>query len=127
MVINEQGRQLGSRTTTATTTADHLELLQWAEQFGAEREWAVEDGRHLSRRLEANLLAAGERIRRVPPKLMAHSRASARTCGKSDPIDALAEARAALREPDLPVAQLDGPTRAVPSSPTRRSTPQLSV
>jgi transposase len=33
--------------------------------------------------------------------------------GKSDPIDALAVAQAALREPDLPVAHLDGPTRQV--------------
>ena len=48
---------------------------------------------------------------RVPPKLMAHVRDAARTYGKSDPIDALAVARAALREPDLPVARLDGPER----------------
>jgi transposase len=38
---------------------------------------------------------------------MANTRASARTRGKSDPIDALAIARAALREPDLPAAHLD--------------------
>jgi len=51
---------------------------------------------------------------RVPPKLMAHVRDSARTYGKSDPIDALAAvARAAQREPDLPVARLDGPDRDV--------------
>ena len=56
-------------------------------------------------------MAAGERIVRVPPKLMAHVRDSARTYGKSDPIDALAVARAAQREPDLPVARLDGPDR----------------
>ena len=42
---------------------------------------------------------------------MAHIRDSARTYGKSDPIDALAVARAALREPDLPVARLDGAER----------------
>jgi transposase len=42
---------------------------------------------------------------------MANARDSARTYGKSDPIDALAVARAALREPDLPLAQLDGPSR----------------
>jgi transposase len=54
---------------------------------------------------------AGERIVRVPPKLMAHARDSARSYGKSDPIDALAVARAAQREPDLPVARLDGPER----------------
>ena len=45
--------------------------------------------------------------------MMAHVRDSARTYGSSDPIDALAVARAALREPDLPVARLDGPDREV--------------
>ena len=103
VAIDERGRELRSRTTKATTTADHLELLRWAERLGGEREWAVEDCRHLSRRLEADLLAAGERIVRVPPKLMAKARDSARTYGKSDSIDALAVARAALREPDLPI------------------------
>jgi len=42
---------------------------------------------------------------------MANARAGARSFGKSDPIDALAVARAALREPDLPVARLDGSER----------------
>ena len=113
VAVDELGRQLATRTTATTTTADHLDLLRWAESIkgGGEREWAVEDCRHLSRRLEADLLAAGERIKRVPPKLMAHARDAARTYGKSDPIDALAVARAALRHPDLPVAQLDGPSR----------------
>src|SRR5690606_18826867 len=105
-------RQMATKTTTATTTTDHLELLRWADQLGPEeRKWAVEDCRHLSRRLEADLLAAGERIVRVPPKLMAQARNSARTYGKSDPIDALAVARAALRHDDLPTARLDGPSR----------------
>jgi transposase len=71
----------------------------------------VEDCRHLSRRLERDLLGVGERIVRVPPKLMAHARKGARTYGKSDPIDALAVARAALREPRLPEARLDGAER----------------
>jgi transposase len=73
----------------------------------------VEDCRPLSRRLEADLLAAGEVIVRVPPKMMAHCRDAARTDGKSDPIDALAVARAAVREPGLPAARLDGPEREV--------------
>jgi transposase len=111
VAVDEVGRQLGQKTTVATTSEDHLEMLRWAERFGPQRTWAVEDCRHLSRRLEADLLAAGERIVRVPPKLMAHARDAARTYGKSDPIDALAVARAALRQPDLPVAQLDGPAR----------------
>lgn len=59
------------------------------------------------------MLAAGERLKRVPPKMMAHARESARTYGKSDPIDALAVARAALREPHLPTAYLDETAREV--------------
>jgi transposase len=42
---------------------------------------------------------------------MAEAREGSRQPGKSDPIDALAVARAALREPGLPVAKLDGPSR----------------
>jgi hypothetical protein len=38
---------------------------------------------------------------------MAHARDWARSYGKSDPIDALAVVRAALRETDLPTAQRD--------------------
>jgi transposase len=112
VAVDETGRKLGERT-IPTTTADHLELLTWAEQFGPDRLWAIEDCRQLSRRLERDLLGAGQRIVRVPPKLMAHVRDSARSYGKSDPIDALAVARAALREPDLPTACLDGPAREV--------------
>jgi transposase len=111
VAVDELGRQLGTRTTNATTSADHLAIIRWADQFGTERSWAVEDCRHLSRRLERDMLAAGERIVRVPPKLMAHARDAARTYGKSDPIDALAIARAALREPQLPVAHLDDVSR----------------
>src|SRR5687767_1130001 len=111
VAVDHAGRQLGVKTTEATTTESHLDLVRWADRFGGERLWAVEDCRHLSRRLEADMLAAGERIVRVPPKLMAHSRDSARTYGKSDPIDALAVARAALREPDLPTAHLDETAR----------------
>ena len=111
VAVDEAGRQLGVRMTKSTSTAAHLDLVRWADQFGPVRRWAVEDCRHLSRRLEADLLAAGETITRVPPKLVAHCRDSARTYGKSDPIDALAVARAALREPGLPAARLDGPER----------------
>jgi len=111
VAIDEAGRKLGEKTTQMTTTEANLELVRWADGFGPERRFAVEDCRHLSRRLEADLLAASEELVRVPPKLMAHARDAARTYGKSDPIDALAVARAALREPKLPVARLDGPSR----------------
>ena len=104
------GRKLAEKT-VAATSAGHLELVRWAARFSGHR-WALEDCRHLSRRLSTDLLRAGEAVVRVPPKLMAGARRSAREYGKSDPIDALAVARAALRE-DLPVATLDGPEREI--------------
>jgi transposase len=112
VVVDEHGRQLAAKT-AAATSKDHLALLRWACGYGTDRLWAVEDCRNMTRRLEADLLAAGERIVRVPPKLMANARDSARTYGKSDPIDALAVARAVLREDNLPIACLAGPDRDV--------------
>lgn len=88
------------------------DLLVWARGLEAsERVWAIEDCRHVSGALERFLLVHGERVVRVPPKLMAGSRRAAREPGKSDLIDAVAIARAALREglETLPVAQLAGP------------------
>jgi transposase len=111
VVIDETGRQLADKTIVATAEG-HLELRRWAAQW-PERRWGLEDCRHLSRRLDAELVRAGESVVRVSPKLMAGARRSGREPGKSDPIDALAVARAVLREPDLPVATLDGPDRAV--------------
>jgi len=104
------GRKLADKTVIATG-AGHLELVRWAARF-PEHRWALEDCRHLSRRLSTDLLVAGETVIRVPPKLMAGARRSSREPGKSDPIDALAVARAALRE-DLPAATLDGPEREI--------------
>lgn len=106
------GVELGTLTVAATPQG-HLKAVKWAAQWGEFRRWAVEDCRDLTRRLEKDLLAAGEHVVRVPPKMMSGARKSARTRGKSDPIDALAVARAALREPGLPTAQLDGPSREV--------------
>jgi transposase len=57
--------------------------------------------------LEIDLLEAAEPVVRVLAKLMAEQRRLARTRDKSDPIDALAVARAALREPDWPTATHD--------------------
>jgi transposase len=111
VAVDEVGRKLGEKTVRATTVG-HEGALRWARaQFGNQLRWGIEDCRHLSARLERDLLAGGQEVVRVPPKLMAHARASARERGKSDPIDALAVARAVLREPDLPVAAHDEPTR----------------
>lgn len=102
------GRLAGELTAPARQ-GGFAELLDWGRNLDAERIWAIEDCRHVSGSFERFLVAQGERVVRVPPKLMGASRRGERTRGKSDPIDALAVARAALREgPEtLPAAHLD--------------------
>ena len=102
----------GERTVRARRVG-HEQLLEWARGYGEQRLWALEDCRHVSGSLERFLLASGERVVRVPPKLMSGARRSARQRGKSDAIDALAVARAAWREPSLPSARLEGQEREI--------------
>ena len=102
------GRSIASKT-VACEERGHDALLLWARALGPELLFAIEDCRHVSGRLERHQLPRGERVVRVPPKMMAGTRSSARTYGKSDPIDAACVARAALREPNLPEAHLAGP------------------
>jgi transposase len=107
--------ELRSSETVTVSSAGHERLLAWARELDRERVWAIEDCRHVSAKLERFLLARGERVVRVPPKLMAGRRRGLRQRGKSDPIDALAVARAALEEgiETLPLAALEGPAREI--------------
>jgi transposase len=97
VAVDDAGRMLDEKTVVVGSD----ELLGWAAGLADERLWALEDCRRLTRWLERQLLAAGEELVRVPPKLMAPERRGGRGRGKSDAIDALAVARAALREPAL--------------------------
>jgi transposase len=110
--VNELTGRKGADATVRATRRSFEELLVWARGLDdPDRVWAIEDCRHVSGALERCLLAHGERVVRVPPKLMAGARTSGRERGKSDVIDAVAIARAAIREgvDTLPVAQLAGP------------------
>lgn len=104
-----QSGQLAGELTASAREPGFRELLTWGRSLDEERIWAIEDCRHVSGSLERFLIASGERVVRVPPKLMGESRRVERSSGKSDPIDALAIARAALREGPgtLPAAHLD--------------------
>jgi transposase len=99
VAVDELGRTLAERSGPVGDA-----VLVWAQTLDAERLWAVEDCRHVTRGLERTLLEAGERLVRVPPRLTAPQRRRGRVRGKSDSIDALAVARAFLQEP-----LLDGP------------------
>jgi transposase len=67
------GRQLTHITSRGARASDHQELIGWARQRRPERTWAVEDRRHVAGRLLADLLAAGERVVQVPPRLIAQT------------------------------------------------------
>jgi transposase len=109
VAANSATGRLGGELTAAARKPGFRELLDWGRDLDSERIWAIEDCRHVSGNFERFLVKHGERVVRVPPKLMGESRKAERTRGKSDPIDALAIARAALREgPEtLPAADLD--------------------
>jgi transposase len=97
VAVNELGVQITQRTVAARLEG-FGELVEWGRALDLERVWVVEDVRHVSGSLERFLLDRGETIVRLPPRLMADARRGVRDRGKSDPIDALAIARAALRE-----------------------------
>jgi transposase len=97
--------------TVGARAEGHERLLRSARGLDELRVWALEDCRHVSGGLERFLLRSGERVVRVPPKPIAGAPKGTREFGKSDPLDALAVARAALREgiETLPEARLSGP------------------
>ena len=74
------GQLLGEREIAAREQG-HLEALRWARELGGELVWAIEDCRNLSHHLEQALIGAGERVLRVPPKLMGVSRRGEREPG----------------------------------------------
>jgi transposase len=121
VAVDAAGKQIG-QLTVAATHAGHEKAYRWARKafIDQSRIWGIEDCRHLSGMLERDLIAHGEPVVRVPTKLMARHRASARTRGKSDPIDALAVARAVAREEDLPAAVTDDHAREVALLVARR-------
>jgi transposase len=96
VAVDELGRTVATRSGPVDA-----QILEWAQALEGKRLWALEDCRHVTRTLERALIGAGEQLVRVPPRLTAPQRRRSRTRGKSDTIDALAIARAALQEPGL--------------------------
>ncbi|HEX8008533.1 MAG TPA: IS110 family transposase, partial [Trebonia sp.] len=82
-------------------------LLEWAAQWPA-RTWAVEGAAGLGHLLAQELLAAGERVLDVQPKLAARVRLlGVGAVNKNDPNDARSVAIAALRSPSCLPARPD--------------------
>jgi transposase len=110
VVDGASGQVLGDKT-VGVGARGFAALVVWARGLAGERVWALEDCRHVSGALERFLIARGERVVRVSTRLMAGTRRSSRERGKSDQIDAIAVARAALAAgiETLPTAALAGP------------------
>src|SRR5215211_2439661 len=89
------GEMVGEKTVVVGARG-FARLLVWARGLEGERVWALEDCRHVAGSFERFLIARGERVLRVSTRLMAGTRRSSRERGKSDRIDAVAVARAAL-------------------------------
>jgi hypothetical protein len=104
--------------------AGHEDLLLWGGRLDAQRVWAIEDCRHVSGALERFLLARGERVVRVAPKLTAGARSAARERGKSAPSRATHRHPAARRTPPPPQRDrsADEDPDAYDSDPIQRAT-----
>jgi transposase len=85
-------------------------LLGWAQAW-PQRAWAVEGAGGVGHLLAQQLLAAGERVLDVPPKLAARVRLLATgDVNKNDPNDARSVAVAALRSPGVRAVRQDDHT-----------------
>jgi transposase len=98
------GEALLGQVRVRASAAQAERLLTWAEAW-PERTWAVEGAGGLGHLLAQELVAAGERVLDVQPKLAARVRLLASgAVSKNDPGDARSAAIAALRSPScLPV------------------------
>jgi transposase len=107
--IDEQGELVEQETFPANRKGLRA-LERWAKRF-PERRWAVEGASGIGRPLAQKLLAAGERVVDVPPKLSSRVRIlSTGNARKNDELDATFTALAALRDDRLASVQPeDGP------------------
>jgi len=106
VAIDGSERQLG-RLRVRASAAQAGKLVQWAAAW-PDRCWAVEGAGGLGHLLAQQLVAAGERVLDIQPKLGSRVRLlSAGKSGKNDPNDARSVAIAALRSPMRQVVAAD--------------------
>lgn len=103
VAVDAAGREQ-ARWRGANTPAGWQELTQWGRALAAERQWGSEGAWQYGRGLAQALVAAGERVVDVNPRLTAGERRAGRERGKTDPLDARSVARVVNRDtPGLPV------------------------
>lgn len=112
VVLDRDERILGRlRVKASATQLD--QLRRWAAPW-PERTWAIEGARGLGRLLAQQLVASGEHVVDVQPKLAARVRLlNSGQVNKNDPNDARSVAVAALRAPSTPSITAEDDTAAM--------------
>lgn len=107
VAIDENGQER-ARWRGGTTPADGRQLQTWATALDDDRCWGIEGAGQYGHPLAQQLIATGERVVEVNPRLTATMRRGSRARGKSDRLDALAVARVVAQEGDaLPIVGAD--------------------
>jgi transposase len=112
VAIDGSERQVG-RLRVRASAAQAGRLVEWAATW-PDRCWAVEGAGGLGHLLSQELVAAGERVLDIQPKLGSRVRLlSSGSANKNDPNDALSVAVAGLRSPRRREVRADGPATAL--------------
>jgi transposase len=110
--VDALGAPLAERT-FANDPAGHAALAAWVAAEAPGALIGIEGSSSYGAAAARALVAAGAAVREVPPQLSHRERGRTRRAGKSDPGDALAIARVAAREPDLPPVRLGDRTSEI--------------
>lgn len=107
--IDDVGAPTSERT-FANDAAGHADLAAWAAEAALGYLIGVEGSSSFGAPVARFLVGRGFEVREVPPQLSRRERIRTRRAGKSDPGDAIAIARVAAREVDLPPVRMPGKT-----------------
>lgn len=110
--VDALGQPLGEREFD-NDPAGHRALLTWADEILPGARIGLEGSAGFGAAAARFLVAAGREVREVPPQLSHRERQRTRRAGKSDPGDALAIARVAAREIELPPVRLADATHEI--------------
>jgi transposase len=110
VAVDAMGRQVATWR-GANTPAGWQDLADWGQALGRERQWGIEGAWQYGRGLAQHLVAAGEGVVDVNPRLTAGERRAGRERGKSDRLDARSVARVVSRDASaLPVVPAEDGT-----------------
>ncbi len=116
------GHEVAGEITVQADQAGYRSLLRWADGFGSDRCWAVENAHGLGQNLAQWLIGCGETVVDVPATATARVRTLSRGHGrKTDGLDAAAAASVAAGRGDASVVGADGEAEVLALLDERRT------